>query len=140
MSTDQLDEHRRRFIARKERIKQKQAFFGRNTGPTESNVVGHSIRASTNEATFACYLANQLHIRVEWDPFHPDLIASASNATLAVLVCQFTLPLSIQIDGVMTAAICLKTEFNLTMTILAGVRQHSLLLDGQQLQPGPLAL
>ena len=63
--------------------------------------------ASTNEATFVCYLANMLDIRVEWDPFHPDLIASASNATLAVLVCQFTLPLSIQIDGVMTAAKCL---------------------------------
>jgi hypothetical protein len=80
--------------------------------------------ASTNEVNFACYLANKLDIRVEWDPFHPDLIASAPNATLAALACQVKLPLSIQIDGVMTAAICLKTESDLTMTMLAGDRQH----------------
>jgi len=32
--------------------------------------------ASANEVTFACYLANKLDIRVEWELFHPDLIAS----------------------------------------------------------------
>jgi len=41
--------------------------------------------ASTNEVTFACYLANKLDIRVELDPIHPDLIASAPDATLAAL-------------------------------------------------------
>jgi len=87
--------------------------------------------ASTNEVTFVCYLANKLEIRVEWDPIHPNLIASSSNDTLTALACQVKLPLSIQIDGVMTAAVCLKTESDLTMTILAGDRQHSILTDGQ---------
>ena len=44
--------------------------------------------ASANEVTFACYLANKLDIRVEWEPFHPDLIASAPDATLSALACQ----------------------------------------------------
>jgi len=91
---------------------------------------------STNKVAFAYYLANKLETRVEWDPSHPDLIASSSNATLAALACQVMLPLSIQIDGVMTAVICLKTESDLTMTILAGDRQHSILLDGQAQNPG----
>jgi len=30
--------------------------------------------ASANEVAFACYLSNQFYIRVEWEPFHPDLI------------------------------------------------------------------
>ena len=60
--------------------------------------------ASANEVTFACYLANKLDIRVEWEPFHPDLIASAPDATLSALACQVKLPLSIQIEGVMLTA------------------------------------
>jgi len=92
--------------------------------------------ASTNEVAFACYVANKLEIRVEWDPFHPDLIESAPNATLAALACQVKLPLSIQIDGVMTAAICLKTESDFTKTILTADRQHSIVLDGQAQNPG----
>ena len=43
--------------------------------------------ASANEVTFACYLTNKLDIRVEWEPFHPDLIASAPDATLSALAC-----------------------------------------------------
>jgi len=92
--------------------------------------------ASTNEVTFACYLANKLDIRVEWDPFNPDLVASAPDATLAALACQVKLPLSIQIKGETTAAICLKTESDFTLTILTGDRQHSILLDGQALNTG----
>jgi len=38
---------------------------------------------STDEVTFACYLANKLDIRVEWDQFHPELITSAPDANLA---------------------------------------------------------
>ena len=104
--------------------------------------------ASTNEVTFACYLGNKLDIRVERDPFHPDFIVSAPNATLAALACQVKLPLSIHIEGEVTSAICLETESDFTLTILAGDRQHSILLDGQaqnsghfpQLRPSPLAL
>jgi len=92
--------------------------------------------ASTNEVTFACYLANKLDIRVEWDPFHPDLIASAPDTTLSALACQVKLPLSIQIEGVMLTATCLKTGLDSTMTILVGDRQHSIHLDGQAQNPG----
>jgi len=65
--------------------------------------------ASTHEVTLTCYLANKLDIRVEWVPFHSDLIASAPDATLSALACQVKLPLSIQIEGVMLTATCLKT-------------------------------
>ena len=44
--------------------------------------------ASTNAITFACYLAKKFEIRVKWDPFHLDLIASSPNANLAALACQ----------------------------------------------------
>jgi len=94
--------------------------------------------ASTNEVTFACYLANKLGIRVEWDPFHPALIAFAPGATLAALACHVKLLLSIQIEGAMITAKCLKTKLDhdSTMIILAGDRQHSNLLDGQAQNPG----
>jgi len=81
-----------------------------------------------------------INMWVEWDPFHPDLIASAPDATLAALACQVKLPLSIQIKGATTSAICLKTEPDFTMTILAGDRQYSILLDGQAQNPGPPSL
>jgi len=64
---------------------------------------------SANDVTFACYLANKLDIQVEWEPFHPDLIASAPDATLSALACQVKLPLSIQIEGVMLTATCRET-------------------------------
>ena len=80
--------------------------------------------ASTNAVSFACYLANKLGIRVEWEPFHPDLIASAPDATLSALACQVKLPLSIQIEGVMLTATCLKTGLHSTVMIQVGDRQH----------------
>jgi len=92
--------------------------------------------ASTNKVTLACYLANKLDIWVEWDPFHPDLIASAPDTTLPALACQVKLPLSIQIEGVMLTATCLKTGLDSTMTIQVGDRQHSIHLDGQAWNPG----
>jgi len=36
----------------------------------------------------------------------------------------------------MAAAVCFKVESDLTMTIVAGDRQHSILLDGQAKPPG----
>jgi len=84
-------------------------------------------KTSTNEVIFACYLANKLGTRVEWNPFHKDLIASSPNATLAALAGQVKLPLFTQIEEVMTAAVCFKVESDLTMTIVAGDRQHSIL-------------
>jgi len=96
--------------------------------------------ASTNGVTFACYVANTLDIRVEWDPFHPDLIVSAPDATLAALTCQVKLSLSKQMEGAMIVTTCLETEPDSTMTILAGDRQQSVLLDGQAQNPGLLSL
>jgi len=67
---------------------------------------------------------------------HPDLIASAPDATLSALACQVKLPLSIQIEGVMLTATCLKTGLDSTLTIQVGDRQHSIPLDGQARNPG----
>jgi len=40
-------------------------------------------QASQNSFTFACHLTSTLGIRVSWDPFKPDWIASAANIDLA---------------------------------------------------------
>jgi len=92
--------------------------------------------ASTNEVTSACYLSNFLDTRIEWEPFHPDLIVSAPDAILSALACQVKLLLSIQIEGVMLTATCLKTGLDSTMTIQVGDRQHTIPLDGQARNPG----
>jgi len=91
---------------------------------------------SANEVTFACYLANKLDIRVELEPFHLDPITFAPDATLSALACHVKLPLSIQIEGVMITATCLKTGLDSTMTIQVGDRQHSIPLNGQARNPG----
>jgi len=38
---------------------------------------------SQNSFTFACHLTSTIGIRVSWDPFNPDWIASAANTDLA---------------------------------------------------------
>jgi len=43
-------------------------------------------QASQNSFVFTCHLTSTLGIRVSWDPFHPDWIASAANITLAQAV------------------------------------------------------
>jgi len=40
-------------------------------------------QASQNSFTFVCHLTSTIGIRVSWDPFNPDWIASAANADLA---------------------------------------------------------
>jgi len=40
-------------------------------------------QASQNSFVFACQLTSTLGIRVNWDPFNPDWIASAANINLA---------------------------------------------------------
>ena len=40
-------------------------------------------QASQNSFAFACHLTSTLGIKVSWDPFHPDRIASATNLELA---------------------------------------------------------
>ena len=40
-------------------------------------------QASQDSFTFACHLTSTRGIRVSWDPFNPDWIASAANADLA---------------------------------------------------------
>jgi len=40
-------------------------------------------QASQNSFTFACHLTSTIGIRVSWDPFNPDWIASATDADLA---------------------------------------------------------
>ena len=37
-------------------------------------------QTSQNSFTFACHLTSTIGIRVSWDPFNPDWIASAANA------------------------------------------------------------
>jgi len=41
------------------------------------------VQASQNTFAFACHLTSTLGIRVSWDPFHPDWIASPTNIDIA---------------------------------------------------------
>jgi len=97
-------------------------------------------KASKNEVTFACHLASLLDIRVEWNPFHPDPIASTPNTTLAALACQVKLPIYIQIEGVMTTAVCFQVNSDLRITIVAEDKHHSIHIDGQVKNPGMSSL
>jgi len=92
--------------------------------------------ASTNEVTFACYLANKLVIRVEWDLFKVPPRSHSIRSRCHSGSPRRMPPLSIQIEGAMITATCLKTELDSTMTILAADRQHSILLDRQAQNPG----
>ena len=40
-------------------------------------------QASQNSVVFACHLTSTLRIKVIWDPFHQEWIASATNINLA---------------------------------------------------------
>jgi len=40
-------------------------------------------QASQNSSAFACHLTSTLGIKVNWDPFYLDWIASATNTELA---------------------------------------------------------
>ena len=52
-------------------------------------------RTMENRFTFACFLSLQLEIQVEWDPFAPDTLRSASFTQLAQLLLQHGTELAI---------------------------------------------
>jgi len=58
-----------------------------------------SDQASQNSFTFACHLTSILGIRVSWDPFNPDWIASASNTNLAQAIKNTQYPICIQLKN-----------------------------------------
>jgi len=53
-------------------------------------------QASQNSFTFACHLTSTIRIRVGWDPFNPDWIASAANIDLAQAMINTQHPIRIQ--------------------------------------------
>jgi len=56
-------------------------------------------QARQNSFTFACHLTSTIGIRVNWDPFNPDWIASAANADLAQVVINTQHPIHIQLKN-----------------------------------------
>ena len=56
-------------------------------------------QASQNSFTFACHLTSTIGIRVSWDPFNPDWIASAANADLAQVMINTQHPIHIQLKN-----------------------------------------
>jgi len=56
-------------------------------------------QASQNSITFACHLTSTIGIRVSWDPFNPDWIASAANADLAQVMIYTRHPVHIQLKN-----------------------------------------
>jgi len=56
-------------------------------------------QASQNSFTFACHLTSTIGIRVSWDPFNPDWIASASNNDLAQVMLDTQHLIHIQLNN-----------------------------------------
>ena len=56
-------------------------------------------QASQNSFTFACHLTSTIAIRVNWDQFNPDWIASADNADLAQVMINTQHPIHIQLKN-----------------------------------------
>jgi len=56
-------------------------------------------QASQNSFTFACHLTSTIGIRVSWDPFNLDWIASAANIDLAQVMINTQHPIRIQLKN-----------------------------------------
>jgi len=56
-------------------------------------------QASQNSFTFACHLTSTIGIRVSWDPFNPDWIASATNTDLAQIMIDTQHLIHIQLNN-----------------------------------------
>ena len=56
-------------------------------------------QASQNSFTFACHLTSTIGIRVSWDPFNPDWIASAANTDLAQVMMDTQHWIRIQLNN-----------------------------------------
>jgi len=56
-------------------------------------------QASQNSFTFACHLTSTIGIRVSWDSFNPDWIASAANVDLAQVMINTQHPIHIQLKN-----------------------------------------
>ena len=56
-------------------------------------------QASQNSFTFACHLTSTIGIRVSWDPFNPDWIASATNTDLAQVMIDTQHLIHIQLNN-----------------------------------------
>jgi len=56
-------------------------------------------QTSQNSFTFACHLTSTIGIRVSWDPFNPDWIASAANFDLAQVMINTQHPIRIQLKN-----------------------------------------
>ena len=56
-------------------------------------------QASQNSLTFACHLTSTIGIRVSWDPFNPDWIASAANINLAQVMIDTQHSIHIQLNN-----------------------------------------
>ena len=56
-------------------------------------------QAGQNSFTFACHLTSTIGIRVNWDPFNPDWIASAANADLAQVMINTQHPIHIKLKN-----------------------------------------
>jgi len=56
-------------------------------------------QASQNSFTFACHLTSTIGIRVSWDPFKPDWIASAANTDLAQVMIDTQHLIRVQLNN-----------------------------------------
>jgi len=56
-------------------------------------------QANLNSFTFACHLTSTIGIRVNWDPFNPDWIASAANVDLAQVMINTQDPIHIHLKN-----------------------------------------
>jgi len=67
-------------------------------------------QASLNSFTFACHLTSTIGIRVQWDPFNPDWIASAANIDLAEVTINTQHPIYIHLKNEQKWAAVVETK------------------------------
>jgi len=67
-------------------------------------------QASQNSFTFACHLTSTIGIRVHWDPFNPDWIASAANVDLARVMIDTQHPIHIHLKNEQKWATVVETK------------------------------
>jgi len=67
-------------------------------------------QASLHSFTFACHLTSTIGIRVHWDPFYPDWIASAANIDLAEVMINTQHPIHIHLKNEQKWATVVETK------------------------------
>jgi len=93
-------------------------------------------QASQNSFTFECYLTSTIGIRVHWDPFNPDWIASAANISLAEVLTNTQHPILIHLKNEQKWATVVETKEAGKLVKMRTENADTLKTQGQETKTG----